>query len=94
MSNESFPMMSAIIDIAIAALAKRTDPLTTRVNDGEVLTNLESKQLVHDVFNLASLLKTSAQAIDAAMVEIESQDKEIALMKALLGLTDAEKAGK
>lgn len=94
MSNESFPMVTAMIDIAILALAKRTDPLTERVNAGETLTNLESKQLVHDIFSLASLMKTAAQAIDIATAEIESQDREIATMKALLGLADSEKAGK
>lgn len=94
MPEKSFPMMSAMIDIAIIGLAKRTDPLTTRVNAGEVLTNLESKQLVHDIFNLASLMKTAAQAVDAAMDELDVQAKEIETMKALLGLSDSEKAGK
>jgi len=94
MTNESAPIMSLIMDIAIRGLAKRTDPLTDRVNKGEILTNLESKQLVHDIFNLASMLKTAAEAVDAAMVQIEDQGKEIAVMKALLGLSDSEKAGK
>lgn len=94
MSNTSFPMVTAMIDIAILALAKRTDPLTERVNQGEILTNTETKQLIHDIFNLASLLKTSAEAIDTATAEISDQDREIATMKALLGLSDSEKAGK
>ena len=94
MSNESFPMVTAMIDIAIGALAKRTDPLVARVNAGETLTNLESKQLCHDIFNLAGLLKTSAQAVDAATAELSAQDREIATMKALLGLSDTENAGK
>lgn len=94
MPNESFPMMSAVMDIAIRALANRTDPLTSRVNAGETLTNLESKQLLHDIFNLASMLKTAGEAIDVAMEERDNQKKEIALMKALLGLSDSEKAGK
>jgi len=94
MTNENFPMVTAMIDIAILALAKRTDPLTIRVNAGETLTTSETKQLLHDIFNLASLLKTSAQAIDTATDELDRQDKEITLMKALLGLSDTEKAGK
>lgn len=94
MTNSPAPVMAAVVDIAILALAKRTDPLITRVNEGEILTNLESKQLVHDLYSLASLLKTAAEAVDAAMVDLEAQEKEIALMKVLLGLTDAEKAGK
>lgn len=94
MPNEPFPMLTALIDIAIIALAKRTDPLTERINQGEILTNLESKQLVHDIFNLASLLKTAAQSIDTATAEIIDQDREISVMKALLGLSDSEKAGK
>lgn len=94
MLNESFPIMSTMIDLAIRALAKRTDPITARVNAGETITNLEAKQLVHDIFNLASLMKTAAEAVDAAMAEMEAQDKEIETLKALLGLSDSEKAGK
>lgn len=94
MTNSAAPIMTAITDIAIIALAKRTDPLTSRVNAGEVLTSLETKQILHDLFNLASLLKTAAQAVDTAVDEIEKQGREIALMKALLGLSDTEKAGK
>lgn len=94
MPNESFPMMTAMIDIAIIALAKRTDPLTERINAGETLTNSETKQLIHDLFNLASIMKTAASAIDTAMDEIEGQGREIATMKALLGLSESEKAGK
>lgn len=94
MPNESFPLVTAMIDIAILALAKRTDPLTERVNAGETLTVSETKQLLHDIFNLASIMKTAAQAIDTATAEIEDQDREIATMKALLGLSDTEKAGK
>lgn len=92
MTNTSFPMMTEMINIAIKALAKRTDPLTERVNAGETLSNDETKQLIHDIFNLASIMKTAATAVDAAIAEIEDQDKEIALMKALLGLSDSEKA--
>ncbi len=94
MPNEPSTIMSAMIDIAIIALAKRTDPLTERVNAGEVLTISETKQILHDLFSLASLLKTAAEAIDTAMDEIEDQSREIAVMKALLGLSDTEKAGK
>lgn len=94
MTNSPAPIMAAIVDISIIALSKRTDPLISRVNDGEVLTNSEAKQVMHDLFNLASLLKTAAQAVDAAVGEIETQEKEIAIMKALLGLSDTEKAGK
>lgn len=94
MTNSPAPIMAAVTDIAIIALSKRTDPLISRINAGEVLTNAESKQVMHDLFNLASLLKTAAQAVDTAVDEIEKQEREIALMKALLGLSDTEKAGK
>lgn len=94
MTNSPAPVMAAVVDIAILALSKRTDPIISRINEGEILTNLEAKQLAHDLFSLASLLKTAAEAVDAAMVDLEAQEREIALMKALLGLSDAEKAGK
>jgi hypothetical protein len=94
LTNESFPVMTEMINIAIKALAKRTDPLTERVNKGETLTNSETSQLIHDIFNLASILKTAAIAVDAAIEEMETQDKEIALMKTLLGLSESEKAEK
>jgi hypothetical protein len=86
--------MTEIVIIAIKALAERTDPLITRINQGETLTNQESKQLAFDLYNLANMMKTAAAAVDAATEEIADQDKEIAIMKALLGLSDSEKAGK
>lgn len=94
MTDNAFPIMTTMVEIAIASLAKRTDPLIERVNAGEILTNEETKKVLHDLYNLASMMKTAAQAVDAATVEITEQDREIETMKALLGLADTEKAGK
>lgn len=94
MTKNSFPIMTEMVNIAIAALAKRTDPLITRINQGETLSNEESKQLAHDLYNLANMMKTAAAAVDAATAEISDQEAEIKVMKQLLGLSDDAKTGK
>jgi hypothetical protein len=79
--------MSGITNAAILLLAKRTDPLIARVNAGETLTNDESKQVFHDLYNLTSMMQTAAAAIDEATAEIDALDRDNATMKTLLGLS-------
>jgi len=93
MTNPLDLSLTSLINTAIVALAERTDPLITRVNEGGVLTNAESHQVFHDMFKLTTIMKASATAIEAAQGELAAQDKEIAMMKVLLGLTDSQKAG-
>lgn len=99
MTNPNSATITNLINAAIVALSQRTDPLITRVNEGGVLTNAESKQVFFDMYKLTTIMKESAVAIGASMDELDRldaeilvKDKEIALMKALLGLDDTEKA--
>jgi polyhydroxyalkanoate synthesis regulator phasin len=92
MTNPLDLAVTVIIDSAIRSLSERTDPLITRVNEGGTLTTAETKQILHDLFKLAKVMKASAEAITLASDKIGEQEKEIEILRALLGLGEPKKA--
>lgn len=81
---------SDLVNIALGSLAQRNDPLITRINNGEILTNLESKSLAMDLYNLASIMQVSSTVIDELEHKLVTKNSEIDLMKTLLGLSETE----
>lgn len=86
--------LTALNQIALIALAQRNDPLITRINAGETLTNAESAQMATDLYKLAEIMKVSGKIIAEYEAELTAKDAAIETMSVLLGLNPEDSTAK
>lgn len=93
MTNPISLLANMMVKLALEAVKERTDPLIDKVNAGEGLTHTESHQVLQDIHGLTNVVIESHKLANDLQSRLDEQDKEIATMKALLGLSDSAEEG-